>query len=181
MAVCCTVAVAGLLALVAVQSGHAASVSVPQVLTPPMGWMSWEVFRCEVDCLTHNETCINEYLYKSQTDRLVADGYLDAGYDGIHLDDCWMRKVPSRDIEGRLVPDKRRFPSGFKALGDYMHSKNVRFAIYTAESPHTCAKYPASAGHEEIDADTFASWGQQWNWDPLCFPKQLAWVQLLWW
>ena len=124
-----------------------------------MGWMSWEIFRCEVDCVKHNESCINEYLYKVQTDRLVSDGYLAAGYNGIHLDDCWMQRTPERDAEGHLVPDKARFPSGFKALGDYMHNKGVKFAIYTAESKHTCAGYPASQGYEKVDADTFASWG----------------------
>lgn len=94
-----------------------------------------------------------------QTDRLVEDGYLAAGYNGIHIDDCWMRTVPARDEQNRLVPNAQRFPSGFKALGDYMHTRNVSFAIYTAESKTTCAGYPASKGYESIDADTFASWG----------------------
>eukprot|EP01059_Diplonema_ambulator_P032224 TRINITY_DN621_c0_g2_i2.p1 TRINITY_DN621_c0_g2~~TRINITY_DN621_c0_g2_i2.p1 ORF type:complete len:397 (+),score=118.11 TRINITY_DN621_c0_g2_i2:48-1238(+) len=127
--------------------------------TPPMGWMSWEIFRCEVDCVNHNESCINEYLYKTMTDELVSGGYLAAGYNGIHLDDCWMRKTPPRDSQGRLFPDPQRFPSGFQALGDYMHQKGVKFAVYTAESATTCAGYPASKGYEKIDADTFASWG----------------------
>ena len=127
--------------------------------TPPMGWMSWEIFRCEIDCEKHNETCINEYLYKVQTDHLAQDGYLAAGYNGIHLDDCWMRLKPIRDASNQLVPDPGRFPSGFKALGDYMHQQNVKFAIYTAESKTTCAGYPASKGYETIDANTFASWG----------------------
>lgn len=127
--------------------------------TPPMGWMSWEVFRCDIDCTAHPDACINEALYKGQTDRLAADGYLAAGYNGIHIDDCWMQLKPIRDQSGRLVPDKNRFPSGFKALGDYMHRKNVSFAIYTAESATTCAGYPASKGYERVDANTFASWG----------------------
>eukprot|EP01059_Diplonema_ambulator_P032221 TRINITY_DN621_c0_g1_i1.p1 TRINITY_DN621_c0_g1~~TRINITY_DN621_c0_g1_i1.p1 ORF type:complete len:395 (+),score=100.25 TRINITY_DN621_c0_g1_i1:53-1237(+) len=127
--------------------------------TPPMGWMSWEIFRCETDCVNHNDSCINEYLYKTMTDELVAGGYLAAGYDGIHLDDCWMQRVPFRDANGRLTPDTDRFPSGFKALGDYMHGKGVKFAIYTAESPTTCAGYPASMGYESVDAVTFAEWG----------------------
>eukprot|EP00048_Salpingoeca_helianthica_P014860 m.223921 g.223921 ORF g.223921 m.223921 type:complete len:494 (-) comp16352_c0_seq1:183-1664(-) len=126
---------------------------------PPMGWMSWEIFRCEIDCEKHPDSCINEALYKAQTDRLAADGYLQAGYNGIHLDDCWMRLRPIRDAQNQLVPDPARFPSGFKALGDYMHAKNVSFAIYTAESHETCAGYPASRGYENIDAKTFASWG----------------------
>lgn len=127
--------------------------------TPPMGWMSWEIFRCDVDCDDNPTSCINEALYKAQTDALVAGGYLAAGYNGIHIDDCWMQQHPPRDAQGRLVPNATRFPSGFQGLGDYMHAKGVKFAIYTAESPNTCAGYPASEGYETVDALTFASWG----------------------
>lgn len=129
-------------------------------LTPPMGWMSWEIFRCDIDCNVEPEHCINADLYKTMTDALVAGGFLDAGYDGIHLDDCWMQMTPPRDpVTNQLVPDTTRFPLGFKDLGDYMHKQGVKFAIYTAESPTTCAGYPASAGHEALDAATFAGWG----------------------
>jgi len=84
---------------------------------------------------------------------------LAAGYNGIHMDDCWEQKNPPRDSSGRLVADPTRFPSGMKALGDYMHSKGVQFATYTAESTTTCGGYPASEGHEAVDAQTFADWG----------------------
>lgn len=74
--------------------------------------------------------------------------------------DCWERTNPPRDPNtNELVPDPTRFPSGFKALGDYMHGKGVKFAIYTAESTSTCGGYPASKGYEAIDAQTFAGWG----------------------
>jgi hypothetical protein len=63
-----------------------------------------------------------------------------------------VRNKTTGELQG--VPD--RFPHGMKALGDYMHSKNVQYAIYTAESPTTCGGYPASANHEETDAKTFA-------------------------
>lgn len=128
-------------------------------LSPPMGWMSWEMFRCDIDCSSNPNNCINENLYKSMTDALVSGGFLDAGYNGIHLDDCWMNLKPPRDSHGKLFPNASRFPSGMKALGDYMHAKNVSFALYTAESPQTCAGYPASANNEVLDAQTFASWG----------------------
>ena len=52
-----------------------------------------------------------------------------------------------------------RFPSGFKALGDYLHARNISFGFYSAESTGTCGGYPASKGYEEIDAKSFASWG----------------------
>jgi len=125
-----------------------------------MGWMSWEIFRCEVNCTEHPETCISEHLYKAQTDAIVDGGFLAAGYNGIHMDDCWEQKDPPRDPQtNELVPNPERFPSGMKALGDYMHSKNVQFGLYTAESPTTCGGYPASADHEVLDALTFARWG----------------------
>lgn len=126
--------------------------------TPPMGWMSWEIFRCETDCVKHPQTCISEALYQAQTDALVSFGYLEAGYSGIHLDDCWENKNPPRDSDGKLFADVDRFPSGMKKLGDYIHSKGASFGLYTAESQFTCGGFPASAGFEEIDAKTFAEW-----------------------
>jgi len=76
------------------------------------------------------------------------------------MDDCWERKDPPRDPQtGRLVGDPQRFPSGMKALGDYYHSKGAKYGLYTAESTVTCGGYPASAGHEVVDAKTFADWG----------------------
>ena len=122
--------------------------------------VSWEIFRCNVDCEKEPDNCISERLYHQQADALVSQGFLDMGYNAIHMDDCWERKVPPRDPEtGRLVGDPIRFPSGMKALGDYYHSKGAKYALYTAESPTTCGGYPASANHEMLDAETFADWG----------------------
>ncbi|CAE8645823.1 unnamed protein product, partial [Polarella glacialis] len=127
---------------------------------PPMGWMSWELFRCDVNCSVDNQKCISEWLYQSQADAMVADGYLKAGYSGIHIDDCWMHQNPGRDnTTGELFPNSDRFPSGMKALGDFFHERGVGFGLYSAESPATCAGFPASAGHEFQDAMTFANWG----------------------
>jgi len=121
-------------------------------------WMSWEIFRCEIDCVTDPTTCISENLYKAQTDALVSGGYFDAGYNGIHIDDC--SPAMARDpTTHQLVANATRFPSGMKALGDYMHASGVKFAYYTAESYTTCEGYPASRGYEQLDAQTFASWG----------------------
>ncbi|WKY14510.1 hypothetical protein Q1695_000218 [Nippostrongylus brasiliensis] len=85
--------------------------------TPPMGWMSWTQFRCQTNCEKYPNACINENLYQEMADKLVSDGYLDAGYNHIHIDDCWMEK--QRDSNGRLVADQARFPSGIKALAKY--------------------------------------------------------------
>ena len=126
--------------------------------TPPMGWMSWEVFRCRTDC-TDPQFCVGEINYKQQADALVAGGFRKAGYRTVSIDDCWEQKTPPRDSQGRLAPDPKRFPSGFKALADYMHAKNVSFGIYSDMGTETCGHYPGTQGHEEIDAKTFADWG----------------------
>ena len=74
--------------------------------------------------------------------------------------DCWEQKSPPRDpTTNQLRGDFKRFPSGMKALGDYVHAAGLSFAMYTAESSETCGGYPASKDYETIDAQTFASWG----------------------
>lgn len=129
-------------------------------LTPPMGWMSWERFRCNIDCANDPENCISESLYKTMADHIAADGYLEAGYNQVSIDDCWENVNPRRDPTTKeLSPDPKRFPSGLKALGDYLHSKGVRFGIYSDEGTSTCGGYPGSEGYEDVDAKTFASWG----------------------
>eukprot|EP00053_Salpingoeca_punica_P018272 m.178725 g.178725 ORF g.178725 m.178725 type:complete len:422 (-) comp17398_c1_seq2:3749-5014(-) len=136
-----------------------AVVAVMTTPTPPMGWMSWSRFGCEVDCGIEPQGCINHALYEQMTDVLVKDGYLAAGYNGIHIDDCWPQMTPPRDSKGQLVGNTTRFPQGMKALGDYMHKRGVKYALYTAESNFTCGQYPGSLGHEVEDSELFASWG----------------------
>ena len=50
------------------------------VRTPPMGWLTWERFRCNTDCVNDPDSCISENLMKAMADRLVSDGYADLGY-----------------------------------------------------------------------------------------------------
>ncbi len=107
--------------------------------TPPMGWLSWERFGCNIDCDTYPDSCINERLYKEMADRIVEDGFKDLGYDNINIDDCWSEK--QRDSDGKLVADKKRFPNGIKALADYMHSKGLKLGIYGDVGPKTCGGY----------------------------------------
>ncbi|XP_028406956.1 alpha-N-acetylgalactosaminidase-like [Dendronephthya gigantea] len=125
-------------------------------LTPPMGWMAWERFRCNVDCDTFPDTCISEKLFMDMADRMAEDGFQEAGYEYISIDDCWMEKT--RDSQGRLQPDKKRFPSGMKALADYIHSKKLKLGIYADYGTHTCAGYPGSIDNMMLDAETFANW-----------------------
>jgi alpha-galactosidase len=122
--------------------------------TPPMGWNSWNTFGCN----------ISESLIRGMADSIVNTGMRDAGYQYVVVDDCWMN--PNRDASGNLQGDPTRFPSGMKALGDYIHSKGLKFGIYGAPLDKTCAQYfgsypgaTGSQGHEAQDARQFASWG----------------------
>ncbi|KAK8812474.1 hypothetical protein WA158_007708 [Blastocystis sp. Blastoise] len=126
-------------------------------LTPPMGWMPWEWNRCTVDCKNHPDSCISEKLFMDVADVMARDGYLDAGYNRINIDDCWA--THERDADHTLVADPERFPHGMKALGDYIHSKNIYFGIYNDFGTLTCEGYPGSEGYLIKDAQTFASWG----------------------
>jgi alpha-galactosidase len=115
-------------------------------LTPPMGWNSWNKFQCNV----------SEDLIKGMADAMVANGMKDAGYEYVVIDDCWQ---VSRDASGNIVADAQRFPSGIKALADYVHSKGLKFGIYSDAGTQTCAHRPGSQGHEYQDALQYASWG----------------------
>ncbi|KAJ7310537.1 hypothetical protein JRQ81_007461 [Phrynocephalus forsythii] len=79
------------------------------------------------------------------------------GYQYLCIDDCWM--APTRDGQGRLQPDPKRFPSGIGKLADYVHSKGLKLGIYADVGNKTCAGFPGSYGYYELDAETFASWG----------------------
>ena len=114
--------------------------------TPPMGWNSWNKFGCDV-----NEKMIHEI-----ADAMVSSGMEDAGYLYVNIDDCWHGK---RDSLGFIHPDPDRFPSGMKALADYVHSKGLKLGIYSDAGAQTCGGKPASRGHEYQDAITYAQWG----------------------
>jgi alpha-galactosidase len=116
-------------------------------LTPQMGWNSWNHYACN----------INENLIKSTADALVSTGLADAGYTYLNLDDCW--EAPSRDSNGQLWGNPQTFPSGMKALGDYIHLQGLKYGIYSDAGYQTCAGNPGSLGYETVDAETFASWG----------------------
>ncbi len=116
-------------------------------LTPPMGWNTWNTFASN----------INEALVMETADTMVKNGMRDAGYVYIVIDDCW--SLHERDAAGNLVPDPQKFPSGMKALGDYLHARGLKFGIYSDAGMKTCGGYPGSQGHEFQDAHLFASWG----------------------
>lgn len=115
--------------------------------TPPMGWNSWNTFGAN----------INEQLIRDTADIMVEKGLLDLGYEYLVIDDCWSLK--ERDENGRLVADPEKFPNGMKAVADYVHSKGLKFGMYSCAGNLTCAGYPGSFEHEFVDAATFAEWG----------------------
>jgi len=114
--------------------------------TPPMGWNSWNKFGCNV----------SEQLIRETADALVATGMKDAGYQYVVIDDCWQ---VSRDANGTIVPDAQRFASGMKALADYVHSKGLKFGVYSDAGSKTCQGRPGSNGYEDADARQYAAWG----------------------
>jgi len=115
-------------------------------LTPPMGWNSWNKFACNVD----------EKMIMQMADAMVATGMRDAGYTYINIDDCWHG---DRDAQGFIYPDAKRFPSGMKALADYVHGKGLKLGIYSDAGSQTCGGRPGSRGFEFQDAQQYAAWG----------------------
>ncbi|WP_326799425.1 ricin-type beta-trefoil lectin domain protein [Streptomyces sp. NBC_01808] len=123
-------------------------------VTPPLGWNSWNSFGCGV----------TEDMVRQAADAMVSSGMRDAGYEYVVVDDCWFD--PQRDAQGNLRAHPAKFPSGMKALGDYIHSRGLKFGLYQVPTERTCAQrvgtFPGSTGsmgHEVQDARTFASWG----------------------
>jgi alpha-galactosidase len=133
-------------------AAHALDNGVGRV--PAMGWNTWNTFGCN----------INETLIRQTADALVSSGMRDRGYRYVVVDDCWFD--PVRDAAGNLRANAQRFPSGMRALGDYLHARGLLFGIYQVPVDKTCAQYfgaypgaTGSRGHEYQDAQTFASWG----------------------
>jgi len=138
-------------------AGPALSLDNGLARTPPMGWLTWERFRCNIDCDHDPDNCIGEKLMMDMADRMAADGFLEAGYEYVIVDDCWLAK--ERTPEGRLQADAKRFPNGIKKLADYVHAKGLKFGIYEDFGTKTCGGYPGSEYYMQMDAQTFADWG----------------------
>ncbi|WP_173064516.1 glycoside hydrolase family 27 protein [Phytohabitans houttuyneae] len=159
-----TAAAVGAVAVGASQPAQALNNGVAR--TPPMGWNSWNTFGCN----------INEALIRQMADAIVSTGMRDRGYQYVVVDDCWFN--PNRDSAGNLQGDPSRFPSGMKALGDYLHARNLKFGIYQVPAAETCAQYfnsypgaTGSRGHEAQDARQFAAWGVDFLKYDWCSPE----------
>ena len=132
--------------------------------TPPMGWNSWNKFACDG---------VNETVLRETADAIVANGMQQAGYQYIVIDDCWQI---GRDSAGNIIVDASKFPHGIRALADYIHSKGLKFGIYTCAGTKTCAGRPASLGYEFQDARQYAAWGVDYLKEDWCntLPHQNA-------
>ena len=116
-------------------------------LRPPMGYNPWNQFGCH----------INETIVMKTADHMSKLGLVQLGYNYLVIDDCWQAK--ERDPKtNRLVPDKQRFPKGMLALSRYVQQRGMKFGIYSDAGTMTCARYPGSKAHFELDAQTFAEW-----------------------
>ena len=112
-----------------------------------MGWNSWNTFGEEFD----------EKVIKQMADVMAGEGYLDCGYQYLILDDCWAETL--RDEDGSLVPSREKFPDGIEPVIDYVHSKGLKFGIYSDAGSATCAGKFGSYNYETIDANQYAEWG----------------------
>lgn len=162
----CKLGVLATLALAGLASQAFASADT-LVLTPPLGWNSWNVF--------HEN--INEKQIKEIADAMVESGLKDAGYVFLNLDDNWMDT--KRDSKGNLTHNPKTFPSGMKSIADYVHSKGLKFGLYGDRGKRTCHHYNSnwqsesgSYMKEEQDAKQLAAWGvDYWKYDN-CDPAQ---------
>lgn len=130
---------------------------------PPMGFNTWNTF---------GEN-INAELIKETADKMIELGLRDSGYEYLVIDDCWSEK--ERDAAtGKIVPDRSKFPDGMKAVSDYVHSKGLKFGMYSCAGIRTCADYPGSYDHEFLDAQTFAEYGADFLKYDYCYKPHTA-------
>ena len=132
----------------------AAAAAPPSLDRPPRGWSSWNSFGLN----------INEDVVRGATD-VMAESLLPSGYEYLLIDDGWPPDTahykhagPARLADGTIPVSQKKFPSGFKNLTDYVHSKGLKIGIYTAVSHWTCGGYTGSLGHEDTDAKSFVDW-----------------------
>jgi alpha-galactosidase len=121
--------------------------------TPPMGWNSWNHFGADV----------TDADIRRAADQMVSSGMAGAGYRYVIIDDGWQGQ---RDAQGVLHANAK-FPD-MKALADYVHSKGLKFGIYSSPGEKTCGGFTGSFGHEAQDARLFASWGVDYLKYDLC-------------
>ena len=113
---------------------------------PAMGWNSWNAFG----------SGNTENLTKIMADKIIELGLDKLGYKYLVLDDgCYK----SERVDGKLSNESVKFPGGFKALADYIHSKGLKFGMYNDIGTNLCAGAAVgTCGHEETDAKSYVEW-----------------------
>lgn len=162
-----TVRLFQLAALLAAAGSRSQALDNGLALKPPMGWLAWERFTCQTDCLAQPESCISAHLFDSMAERLVEDGYAEAGYRYVNIDDCWS-ELERQPGSNKLQANYERFPDGIRPLADRLHERGLKLGIYGDCGPKTCANYPAQLklgatdpmvdNYFQLDAQSFAQW-----------------------
>ncbi|MCM1068050.1 MAG: glycoside hydrolase family 27 protein [Muribaculaceae bacterium] len=131
--------------------------------TPMMGWLSWNVVLSNV----------SESIVRETADALIDKGLFDAGYKWVGLDDDWQtgRERPADSIP---APDPAKFPSGMKALADYLHERGMKFGVYSDAALRTCDNKFGSYLYEDVDARTYADWGVDFVKYDYCWVPELG-------
>lgn len=112
------------------------------------------------------QTVTEEHI-RAATDEMAALGMREVGYEYVIVGAGW--QADTRDTNGEMQTDSTKFPSGMKALADYVHSQGFKFGIQAAPGMQNCAGWPTPgtgtapgdtyAEKAQFDANTFASWG----------------------
>eukprot|EP01052_Picozoa_sp_SAG31_P039761 SAG31_NODE_5584_length_2442_cov_3.322663_4_plen_263_part_00 len=151
-----------------------AVVGLSQRKTPVMGWSTWSVYGCD----------ISEQRIKEQAEAIDKLGLRALGYTYIDIDgaarlslapyvlsgvkknssttfanflDCW--QAYNRSADGTQIANATLFPSGMKALAEWLHGKGMKLGLYSDAGTATCQGRAGSLGFEEQDARTYESWG----------------------
>ncbi|EDQ89691.1 uncharacterized protein MONBRDRAFT_32350 [Monosiga brevicollis MX1] len=154
------------LTVLAVMASMVAAYDNGVALKPALGWNTWcTLSDCHNGDNNYFDRC-NEWELREIAEAMLSNGMHDLGFQYINLDDCWAAQ--ERDSNGNIQPDPSRFPSGMKAMADWLHEKGLKFGLYTSMGTETCnhggrpLPIPGSFGHYAEDAKTFAEWGMDY-------------------
>ena len=113
---------------------------------PAMGWNSWNAFG----------SGNNEELTRAMAQKIKELELDKFGYKYIVLDDgCYN----NQRIDGKLCNNPEKFPSGFRALADYIHSLDLKFGMYNDIGTRLCSGLEVGThGHEALDAESYLEW-----------------------
>jgi alpha-galactosidase len=142
----------GLAALLILLAGIPAGCWPSTNRVPSMGWEPWNFDHCG------NMYQWDAKYYKRLADFFVTSGLRDLGYKylTIECDDHY------RDKDGHIQPNLHKFPHGFKAITEYIHSRGLKVRTYTDAGREKCGntfKGAGSLGHYQDDADKWLAWG----------------------